>query len=238
MPYVCLSDECSEAHPAYPTFDEWLGHMGSHGRRWRQQVYLTSSWECPLCESNLDAYPCQHALYSHLEEAHGHDFTSEQLRVISRQSATEQQRAWNDCLLCCCAVDTYEALIPKRWRRRLQRESAKAAKTSTESPGPDLSYFDLLGFSSDSSSDSDDNMSFYRQSWFQSEARSKAMGRHIAGHLQMLMVLTMRLAALHSDDEGWDDDIRSVSVTIDEGDEDSRDMGDLGSSMSGDSDGA
>ena len=52
------------------------------------------------------------------------------------------------------------------------------------------------------------------------------------------MLLTIRLASLHSDDEGWDDDVRSDSVTIDEGDNDSRDKGVLESSPSRASDGA
>ncbi|KAK1256259.1 hypothetical protein MKX07_008518 [Trichoderma sp. CBMAI-0711] len=69
-PYICLSETCPEAHPAYATFDEWHRHMELHDRRWHQRIYLTSSWMCPVCELDSDAYSSPHALYLHLEETH------------------------------------------------------------------------------------------------------------------------------------------------------------------------
>ncbi|KAK4081664.1 uncharacterized protein Triagg1_2405 [Trichoderma aggressivum f. europaeum] len=218
-PYICLSEGCTEAHPAYPTFDEWFTHMELHDSRWHQQIYLTSSWVCTVCEFNQDVYSSPQALYSHLEESHGSDFTNAQLQAISRQSKTEEPRASDDCLLCCFEVqekgNTGEPMFPKRRKGQPKQEASKSARktlemTSPNSHGPDL---DL----SDTSSDSDD-MSSHQNKRQRNKDRSKAVARHVAVHLQVLMLLTLRFAAaLQHDDEDLDDGAKSDSVNIDEG---------------------
>ncbi|EEU33665.1 uncharacterized protein NECHADRAFT_89261 [Fusarium vanettenii 77-13-4] len=45
------------------------------------------------------------ALHLHLSESHNSDFPTVQLPAISRQSETEQPRAWKDCLLCCFPLE-------------------------------------------------------------------------------------------------------------------------------------
>ncbi|KAH6607650.1 hypothetical protein Trco_003963 [Trichoderma cornu-damae] len=219
-PYVCLSQGCPEAHPVYPTFDEWFRHMELHDWRWHQQAYLTSSWVCSICEFSQDVYSNPQTLYLHLEESHHGDFTTAQLQAISRQSKTEQPRAWNDCLLCCFTVedqaDEDEAVFPKRRKGQQKHESAKSARTtlkmtnpSPHSPDPDFS---------DTSSDSDDMSSHQRRRQERID-RSRAVARHVAVHLQVLMLLTLRFAALQNDDGQLvdDDDLKSDSVDVDEG---------------------
>ncbi|KAL6836583.1 hypothetical protein J3E69DRAFT_32659 [Trichoderma sp. SZMC 28015] len=218
-PYICLSEGCPEAHPAYPTFDEWFTHMELHDSRWHQQIYLTSSWVCTVCEFNQDVYSSPQALYSHLEESHGSDFTNEQLQAISRQSKTEEPRASDDCLLCCFEVQdkgtTDEPMFPKRRKGQPKQEASKRARKTLEmtSPNPHNSDLDL----SDNSSDSDD-MSSHQNRRQRNKDRSKAVARHVAVHLQVLMLLTLRFAAaLEHDDEDLDDGTKSDSVNIDEG---------------------
>ncbi|KAF3072631.1 hypothetical protein CFAM422_005299 [Trichoderma lentiforme] len=218
-PYICLSEGCPEAHPAYPTFDEWFTHMELHDSRWHQQIYLTSSWVCTICEFNQDVYSSPQALYSHLEESHSSDFTNEQLQAISRQSKTEEPRASDDCLLCCFEVqdkgNTDEPMFPKRRKGQPMQEASKRARKTLEmtSPNPHNSDLDL----SDNSSDSDD-MSSHQNRRQRNKDRSKAVARHVAVHLQVLMLLTLRfVAALEHDDEGLDDGTKSDSVNIDEG---------------------
>ncbi|KAL6795426.1 hypothetical protein J3E68DRAFT_450387 [Trichoderma sp. SZMC 28012] len=218
-PYICLSEGCPEAHPAYPTFDEWFTHMELHDSRWHQQIYLTSSWVCTVCEFNQDVYSSPQALYSHLEESHSDDFTNEQLQAISRQSKTEEPRASDDCPLCCFEVqdkgNTDEPMFPKRRKGQPKQEASKRARKTLEmtSPNPHNSDLDL----SDNSSDSDD-MSSHQNKRQRNKDRSKAVARHVAVHLQVLMLLTLRFAAaLEHDDEDLDDGTKSDSVNIDEG---------------------
>ncbi|KAL7820891.1 hypothetical protein V8C26DRAFT_419188 [Trichoderma gracile] len=217
-PYVCLSEACPDAHPAYATFDEWYKHMELHDWRWHQHTYLTSSWVCTICESGSGTYTSPQALYLHLEEFHGRDFTHAQLQAISRQSKTEQPRASDDCLLCCFAVEEQgksgQAVFPKRRKGQTKQKARKSARKTLEMahPSPHSSGSDLSNTSSDSDGMGSGNKKRH------SKDRSMAVSRHVAVHLQVLMLLTLRFAeALQDNDGDVSDDARSNSVDIDEG---------------------
>ncbi|KAL7804648.1 hypothetical protein V8C44DRAFT_342887 [Trichoderma aethiopicum] len=217
-PYICLSEACPDAHPAYATFDEWYKHMKFHDWRWHQRTYLTSSWVCTICESGSGTYTSPQALYLHLEDLHGRDFTHAQLQAISRQSKTEQPRVSDDCLLCCFAVEEQgnfsQAVFAKRRKGQTRQKTSKSTRKTLEMahPSPHDSGSEL----SDTSSSSDDMGSGHRKQ--RSEGRLMAVSRHVAVHLQMLMLLTLRFAAaLQDDDGGLGDDVGSNSVDIDEG---------------------
>ncbi|PTB70808.1 hypothetical protein BBK36DRAFT_1109023 [Trichoderma citrinoviride] len=217
-PYICLSEACPEAHPAYATFDEWYRHMELHDRRWHQHTYLTSSWVCTICELSSDNYNSPQALYLHLEESHATEFSHPQLQAISRQSKTEQPRASNDCLLCCFAVEAQgnigEAVFPKRRKGQTKQQASKSARKTLEMahPSPHNSDSEL----SDTSSDSDNMGSDHGKE--RSKSRLKAVSRHVAVHLQGLMLLTLRFAAALQDIDGdVDDGTKSDSVDINEG---------------------
>lgn len=193
--------------------------MGLHDSRWHQQIYLTSSWVCTICEFNQDIYSSPQALYSHLEESHGSDFTNAQLQAISRQSKTEEPRASDDCLLCCFEVQekgiTDEPMFPKRRKGQPKQEASKSARKTLEMTSPNPHNSDLDH--SDTSSDSDDT-NFHQNRRQRNKDRSKVVARHVAVHLQVLMLLTLRFAAaLQHDDEDLDDGTKSDSVNIDEG---------------------
>lgn len=229
-PYVCLSETCPEAHPFYPTFDEWVRHMDLHNRRWYQQVYLTPSWICTVCTSNPNVYDNSQALFSHLDESHRNDFTTSELQAISRQSKTEQSRTWNDCLLCGFTLDEQddedESAFRKRRKGHPKQETIKGARRTLEMTNPDPHTSDAED--SDTSSDSEDASS-RSQRTHQTNERTKAIARHVAAHLQVLMFLTLRFAALQNDDDqgGLDGDVNSDSADIDEGNSDTegRDLG-------------
>ncbi|KAM4057604.1 hypothetical protein HRG_009241 [Hirsutella rhossiliensis] len=218
-PYVCLSEGCSEAYPVFPTFDKWVDHMELHNRRWHRETYLKPSWVCAICEVNPDVYHSPQALYSHLKEFHDGDFTKKQLQCISRQSMTKQPRAWNDCFLCCFAVDEHdneaEVILRKRQKGQSKQEKTKCARKALDMTKPDarISGADC----SEMLSDVDDIGSHPDGSQKQKTMdASRAIARHIAVHLQGLMLLTLRFAALQSHDEDFDDDIKSNSVEMDE----------------------
>lgn len=137
----------------------------------------------------------------------------------------EQQRAWNDCLLCSFAVEDenkggYEASY-KRRTASPTNEAIKSARTSLamKSAGPR----NYSGTELDPAFDSDSD----RDSISESEAdepdhikdRSMTLAKHVASHLQMLMLLTLRFATLTNSTEDIDaDEVNSNSVEIDEGD--------------------
>ncbi|KAI0449228.1 hypothetical protein F5B21DRAFT_518328 [Xylaria acuta] len=216
-PYICLSEECLETHPAYPNFDDWFKHMRLHSQRWHERFYLSSSWVCAVCEANPEVYTSPHALYSHMERSHSDGFTNEQLEIISRQSKLDQPRSGNDCLLCCFVVGEQaisgEVVFPKRRKRGVKQENTKASRRALEMVNPDPHSPNLL----DTSSDSDDTDTPRDQSQQQNEDRSVAMARHVAAHLQTLMFLTLRFADIQNYNGRLDDDIKSDSVEIDEG---------------------
>ena len=45
------------------------------------------------------------ALLPHLEETHSDQFTTDQLRKVSRQRVIEQPQAWNECPICGFTVE-------------------------------------------------------------------------------------------------------------------------------------
>ncbi|PTB45639.1 hypothetical protein M441DRAFT_54680 [Trichoderma asperellum CBS 433.97] len=242
-PYICLAEECLDGHSAFPTFDEWYTHMELHDWQWHQKVYLTSSWVCPLCGLVDDAYMSPQALYSHLTKYHRKNFKDTQLEAISRQSKMEQPRAWNDCLLCCFTIEEEKGKdrsviskqqndqqnqepINKQNQNAINQENQEAIKSlrmnlTMASPHPSL---DVDSLNTSSNSDNEDSH------WQKRQRRdsSNTIARHIAGHLRELMLLTLRFATLESGGEDLDDDIKSNSVDIDEGNSDASKDTDLG----------
>lgn len=187
--------------------------MELHDWRWYQKVYITSSWVCPLCGLSDDVYFSPQALYSHLNECHRKDT---QLEAISRQSKVEQPRAWNDCLLCCFAIEEENgkdwSVIFKRQKNQQKQETIKSSRKNIEMASPDHPSSDPD--SSDTSSDSDNAASHQQRK--QRKDRSNVVAQHIGRHLHMLMTLTIRFEALQSDGGSLDDDINSNYADINE----------------------
>ncbi|KAJ5472052.1 hypothetical protein N7539_008717 [Penicillium diatomitis] len=217
-PYVCLSETCTEGHPTFSTSDEWFRHMELHGHRWQRQNYLLTAWICTICDFKSNIYRNSEALHVHLKQSHADEFTSKQLQAFSRQSRIAQPRARNECLLCCCLVeetpqDHGGVVFPKRRKGSSKQQTAKNARKTHETitavrPSPQANF-------SDTSSDSDDaNPPSHRP---QTQVHARALARHIAAHLQGLMLLTLRFAALQTDDAVLDDDAKSDLVDTDDG---------------------
>lgn len=192
--------------------------MASHNRRWYQQIHLSPTWVCTICEFDTGVYSNPQALYSHLQEFHHDGYTNEQLRVISQQSKVKQPRAWDNCLLCGFQVEEENnkdtAGFKKQTIGELRHSAVKSARTTYSMMHPGHYSSDDSDFS-DTASDLD--MDSLQQRLQRTEDRSKAIARHIAMHLQVLMLLTMRFAALQKDNNDLvDDDLKSDYVDIDD----------------------
>ena len=175
--------------------------MQNHDRRWYQKLYPQLKWFCALCDID-HVYQTQQALYDHLEENHSVGFSKSLLEGISRQGKIEQQRDWNECLL--CSYEAEESNVKgygagfKRQRSGPGGDCSKQARTSLAMVNPghhDSSRADQnMSCDSDSvsSSDSDSRSTPKKDNSARHEGRSLAMGQHIWNHLQMLMLLTLR----------------------------------------------
>lgn len=195
--------------------------MNGHSRRWYQQIYLSPTWVCTICEFNSGVYSNPQDLYSHLQESHHGDYTNEQLRVFSQQSKIKQPRAWDNCLLCGFMVEREDT---RGTTGSLKRTSGILKHDAFKSARKTYSMMHPGHYSSDDSDDSDLSdtssnleMSTLQQRPQRTEDRSKAIARHIAVHLQLLMLLTLRFAALQKNDNDLvDDDLKSDYVDIDD----------------------
>ncbi|KAH6616959.1 hypothetical protein F5144DRAFT_606479 [Chaetomium tenue] len=207
-PYPCISDECPDGHPVYASFGPWLSHMESHSKRWHQRVYLIPGWVCPVCEDSHDVYKSPEALHLHLAEAHHNMFDANRLQAVARQSKIERPRAWNECPLCCFTVEEVPAgpgTGQKRQKKQLHQENDKRSKTFSEmrdsTPSREIEY----------RSDSSDDSLITEKHLTSDDA--EMMARHIAGHLQTLMLLTIRLASLPNEEaDGSEQDANRDSV--------------------------
>lgn len=202
--------------------------MKLHNWRWYQKTYLTPGWVCPLCGPSNNVYNNPNALYSHLTESHSGNFSSTELEAISRQSKIEQPRAWNDCLLCCFMINERKSedksAVSKQQNGQEEQVIVKNLRSHFEMASPDHSGLDLD--LSDTSSDSDSAES--PQQRMQRRGRSNAIARHVAAHLQVLMLLTLRFVALKSDGDDLNDDFTSNSADFDEGTNATSEDADLG----------
>jgi nucleoside phosphorylase len=193
--------------------------MNCHNRRWYQQTYLSPTWVCTICEFEPGVYRNPQALYSHLQESHLENYTNEQLRVISQQSKITQTRDRDNCLLCCFKVEEEDAkstaMSLKRKSGIFQHNTFKSARKTYSMKYPSHFSSDDSD-SSDTSSELDSNT--LQQRLRRAEGRSKTITSHIAVHLQVLMLLTLRFAAARRGDDKTflDDDLKSDCVEFDD----------------------
>lgn len=223
-PYLCLSESCSSQHPSFSTLDEWITHMHSHDRRWYRKIFLKPSWICTICEDdNSDTYLSAEGLYSHLQQIHAQEFTTPEMQVISRQSRMEQPRIANECLLCSFVVTESETepvneqaktalgKHPRESQSRIDDEDSRDLMDMTS-----VSEFQTDEMSSDSDTLSNPDVEFTPiPAKRYADDQSRAISRHIAAHLQVLMLLTVRFMALDKiEDVDAQSDCNSESVDM------------------------
>ncbi|KAL8367018.1 hypothetical protein RB595_007615 [Gaeumannomyces hyphopodioides] len=211
-PYTCISDACSDGHPAFPSFTLWLAHMKEHNRRWHQRAFPTSGWICALCDDSPEIYTGPEALHGHLVQAHGDLFPESQLQAIARQSKVERPRPWDECLFCCFKVEETEPPPKRRKEQLVNKAGNKSSRTSFAIKHPKPERENDQG--SDASDDSLDVPGLVLTA-----DNAETMARHIATHLQALMLLTIHLAFL-SDDHSQETQDHANSVSVDAGDSD------------------
>ncbi|KAJ0425353.1 hypothetical protein BJY00DRAFT_274103 [Aspergillus carlsbadensis] len=175
LPYVCLSQDCSETLPRFAASAEWFQHMlSNHGEKWHQQVHAPWSWACPLCTTRDAVFTESSELSAHLDSRHRGDLTESQTRAIVGQSQFQFSRPRHICPICCFSVgdeqdDTGRA--HNNGQTVSDSGDQRAAETHLESnvhPGTAANK----------------------------PASVEAIATHVAAHLQFLMLLTLRLISI------------------------------------------
>lgn len=212
-PYACLAEQCTEADTVFPSFEAWFKHMQLHGQRWHQKNYRTISWSCVVC-GDRQVYNNPQDLCSHMEKLHQGTFSPSHLPAVARQSRVEH-RAANNCLLCCFTIEPeeevkQEAGLLKRPGARQTGEGTKRARISRSMTSPGAKTVELDLADSTSSSDSDE------QEATDISGLSRTMARHIAAHLQSLMLVTLRLDEVQNRDDNACDEVQSNDAEFDE----------------------
>ncbi|KAF3211181.1 hypothetical protein TWF106_010319 [Orbilia oligospora] len=174
-PYVCLSESCmAEIQlPSFATFKEWLNHMNTlHTVRWQQEIHRPIFWVCNFTHKN-EYFSNQEELHEHMKQCYPKTLAAG-LPAIVKNSHTKRSRSHNVCPLCCRDLEQ-----DKRRKRRGGDSDRKRRKV--EGNQDNVRTTDATAEYDSSSSDE------------REEPKGVIMARHIAEHLQISMLLTMRL---------------------------------------------
>jgi pSer/pThr/pTyr-binding forkhead associated (FHA) protein len=224
-PYVCISEACAETSPRYASSSEWLKHMiDSHGRSWHKIVHPTVSWACPICEANV-ILPRPQDLTAHMQEAHDGVFSGTQIQAIVQQSKVATTRSAEICPICSLSmVDKEETLSKKRGAHALMPEDSNltVVPVSFKRPRKDEAFGPREhprspqpvpdGYTTGEPADPVFNA-----------PKSELIGKHIAGHLQSIMLLTLRLMSVgnETDSSALESDAESDAADLGQANSDS-----------------
>ncbi|KAI1657904.1 hypothetical protein F4813DRAFT_389169 [Daldinia decipiens] len=104
IPYVCLSEECSESMVQFDRFEDWKTHLDDcHSSRWAEKVH-SKTWICDICHPECQ-FPSLKLIETHMHDMHGDTFTDIQIEVLAEESAIQTPRPSRQCPLCCFQVD-------------------------------------------------------------------------------------------------------------------------------------
>ena len=177
--------------------------LTKHGRFWHQNVHPGVAWTCAVCNNYPECFDNPRDLESHMESTH--DFTKSQLEAIVRQSEVPRRRAPSICPLCNFLVEGDTKTRSKAFNTE-RPANDDSAKRQCEQPGPYASASHNHNYGGTSAD-------------IQEPHDEELMARHVAAHLQGLMLLTIRLMAIHDDDAEM---LSLASSSADSGDSSSR----------------
>ncbi|KAL6786740.1 hypothetical protein J3E68DRAFT_447103 [Trichoderma sp. SZMC 28012] len=202
-PFVCLSEKCSEPLKMFATSRAWFSHMlETHGQNWHREVHLPAWWSCPLCNNQETTYPKSQDLSEHISRLHSDVFTEQQIQVIVHQSRLRAPRPQDTCPLCCLSMNDeqntdQDGQLSRKTFLKLPNkgeqltESSKRIKTETGSI--------QLDQHSDTSTESTEQETPNPQtpaSQNQGQLNIETIARHVAAHLQGIMLFSLRIISL------------------------------------------
>ena len=209
---MCLSEECRNMNPL-PSFDTvrlWETHMReSHSENWSQRICKQPTWICDTDHPETLRFPTEAALVRHLKGKH-RDLSLPELQTIAQQSLVSLTRAKDICPLCCFLIERDATASNKAAGVDAgQQYSAKSA--STKGRGKSVKFAGV-----DDDSDCSDEQESRTRSAETPVPRQPpstlqtGMVKEVAGHLQTVTFLIVRLLSLPENPDEDDDDNPSV----------------------------
>ncbi|UKZ68424.1 uncharacterized protein TrAtP1_009460 [Trichoderma atroviride] len=197
-PFICISEKCKGQSTRFATSRAWFSHMlETHGQNWHREIHLPIWWICPLCNSKETTFSRAQDLSEHISKLHDETFTKPQIQVIVHQSQLRSPRPQDMCPLCCLSMRdedrqerTFKVAQPDLSSKdQVPEESHKRAKTETGSIQP--VQHSVVG------SEGEMKESTGTQSAQNLErVNIEAIARHVAAHLQGIMLFTLRMMSL------------------------------------------
>lgn len=151
-----------------------------------------------------------------MKESHINLFTTNQLEIISRQSLTQFRRPRDECPLCCYKIRE-TALFGIRYSKKRSKGPAGDMNPKNSRKTVEISYPEPHSFSDSVYCNSQEEVGDNDKSQPSPEF-AKNIARHIAAHLHVLMLLTIRLASLQGETDTQTSEIESDVVDIDNDD--------------------
>ncbi|KAJ4854222.1 tetratricopeptide repeat domain-containing protein [Trichoderma breve] len=202
-PFLCLSEKCSEPLKRFATSRAWFSHMlETHGQNWHREVHLPAWWSCPLCNNQETTYPKSQDLSEHISRLHSDVFTEQQIQIIVHQSRLRAPRPQDTCPLCCLSMNdeqntdrdsqpSKETLLKVPNKGEQLTESSKRIKTETGSV-----QLDQHSDTDTGSSEQETPNPQIPVSQSQGQLNIETIARHVAAHLQGIMLFSLRIISL------------------------------------------
>ncbi|KAK4083834.1 transcriptional regulator family: GATA type zinc finger [Trichoderma aggressivum f. europaeum] len=216
-PFLCLSEKCSEPLKRFATSRAWFSHMlEAHGQNWHREVHLPAWWSCPLCNSQETTYPKAQDLSEHISKLHSDVFTEQQIQVIVHQSRLRAPRPQDTCPLCCLSMNDEQnanqdgQLLKKAFSKPPNQgqqlaESSKRIKTEAGSI-----QLDHHSNTDTGSTEQEPPNSQIPGSQSLGQLNIETIAKHVAAHLQGMMLFSLRMMALDAvADKSTDDEALS-----------------------------
>ncbi|KAL7895034.1 hypothetical protein HDV64DRAFT_258055 [Trichoderma sp. TUCIM 5745] len=222
-PFFCISEKCKGHENRFATSRAWFSHMlETHGQNWHREVHLPIWWICPLCNNKETTFSRAQDLSEHISTLHDDVFTKSQIQVIAHQSQLRSPRPQDMCPLCCLSMkdeqdkDTEEQHLKAAQSEvslgdQTSGESHKRVKTETGSI-PQIQYdsLDLKGETKEMISDTKISSAENTQ-----RVNIEAIAKHVAAHLQGIMLFTLRMMSLDAPNAKADEKSLSSSTNQD-----------------------
>ncbi|KAH0525904.1 hypothetical protein TsFJ059_009304 [Trichoderma semiorbis] len=196
--------------------------LETHGQNWHREVHLPAWWSCPLCNNQETTYPKSQDLSDHISKLHSDVFTEQQIQIIVHQSQLRAPRPQDTCPLCCLSMNdeqnTNRDIQPSKEtplkvpnKGEQLTESSKRIKIETGSV-----QLDQHSDTDTGSSEQETPNPQIPVSQSQGQLNIETIARHVAAHLQGMMLFSFRMISLDAAvDKSTDDKVLSGNTDND-----------------------
>ncbi|KAI1806631.1 hypothetical protein F4811DRAFT_509769 [Daldinia bambusicola] len=208
IPYVCLSEDCSDSMVQFDRFEDWKAHMNDcHSTEWAEKIH-SQKWACDICHPECE-FSSSKFMGEHMHGMHGDVFTDIQIEVLTEQSAVQTPRPRRQCPLCCFRIDDNDTQFENRdLNNDINIPNAQSVADDSEMTGrrPEKKVRFNIPLSHNSRSspqpmDNTEGKSNEDKGRPQPQPQSgdqchMQVALHVAKHLQALCLTSLRLKAL------------------------------------------